>query len=140
MWRRGISEQHRNEVAHPVALQKHTSPRRTNGGLALILLWWVRAASKAAAARGGLGRGGVAALAAVRVVLRALCAVPAVGAPLARGLGGALGVGSTGSAARPGRAFDAIVVETTGVAQPGPIIQLFFADAQVPCRPARAEG
>jgi|AntAceMinimDraft_5_1070358.scaffolds.fasta_scaffold44464_2 G3E family GTPase len=30
-----------------------------------------------------------------------------------------------------GRAFDAIVIETTGVAQPGPIIQLFFADPQV---------
>lgn len=30
-----------------------------------------------------------------------------------------------------GRAFDAVVIETTGVAQPGPIIQLFFADPQV---------
>ena len=30
-----------------------------------------------------------------------------------------------------GRAFDAIVIETTGVALPGPIVQLFFADPQV---------
>jgi hypothetical protein len=32
---------------------------------------------------------------------------------------------------RSASAFDAIVVETTGVAQPSPIIQLFFADAAI---------
>jgi len=30
-----------------------------------------------------------------------------------------------------GRAFDAVIIETTGVALPGPIIQLFFADPQM---------
>jgi hypothetical protein len=29
------------------------------------------------------------------------------------------------------RPFDAILVETTGIAQPSPIIQLFFADPEV---------
>ena len=38
-----------------------------------------------------------------------------------------------------GRAFDAVIIETTGVATPAPIIQLFFADQEVR-RQCRLDG
>jgi hypothetical protein len=52
-------------------------------------------------------------------------------APSRRSRLGRLLAWATGNSAVPRTAFDAIVVETTGIAQPSPIIQLFFADPTV---------
>jgi len=59
-------------------------------------------------------------------------AAAAASGSLAGKLAWARGVLSGSAPAKgPGRPFDAIVVETTGVANPSPIIQLFFADPEV---------